>query len=403
MQSQNKYIIANAIFADFAKFGSAVMNKDWLISSNGRIDGVEFVGGNRISGKKVDATGSGWSEQAYTLFNPVNPKATSQSVLYGKNQGLDTVTHNREIGKVVLSASDTYSVRLWGQAGNGAANIYIKASRSGIGDVNVLKFDDFVTAEHSMQAFFRVAEDGEYVIDITETGPPWYGAIVSFIEISKVAFAPIYALDLFTGASIQRDIMTSGFIRKDKSVINRLNLEDYILAFGDNRINLDACGSFVEVKDSLSLRLWLPVLCRYYEESGVFAFVQEEKDSIRAIVGTRLLFYLTDGTLDSEQISYGWWKVRNEYTVLRHLLIDGNPITDPPSGSASYDVSNTFLYRVEIIRVSEDNDGKPIYEYNWYFHTLVSGQFAELECMIDTDNQGYEIVWWRINKIGLIS
>ena len=412
MQSQNKYIIANAVFAKFAQFGSAVINQDWLISSNGRIDGVEFAGGKQITGKKVNASSSGWMAQAYTLFDNRNPKATSQSLLYKKNQNLDKLDsdHNREIGRLFsLSADATYSVRVWGRALNGNANIYIKVSRSGVGTTDVLEFDDFVSASHNMQAFFRVEEDGDYMIDIVETGPSYYGAIVDFIEVSQVAFAPIYAVDLMTGGSIQRDMMTSGFIRKDKTTVNQLNFTDYTKGLQDGRLNLNLCGSFIEVKDDLLVQLWPPLLCKNSDLSGLPAYVDEKKDDVRSLVGTKLLFYLTEGVLNYDlDVSYGWWIVRDGnqnvlYTVKRHLVIDGTAIQDPESGSDSYKVSNTFLYRVTSRPVGEDNDGKPIYDFTWEFQTLTSGQFAELECMTDVDNSGHEVVYWRVNKLGNIS
>lgn len=39
MTSDFKYIITEAIFSDFAKFGSAIISGDWMISQNGTIDG----------------------------------------------------------------------------------------------------------------------------------------------------------------------------------------------------------------------------------------------------------------------------------------------------------------------------------------------------------------------------
>lgn len=407
-QSKNKLIIADAIFTEFAKFGSAVINKDWKISGNGRIDGVEFTVDQQVTGKNVDATSSLWSTRAYMLFDPKNAKATSESVLYRKDLHLTEYVHSKEIGYADLQAGVTYSVRVWGAAKVlGNPRVFVKATRSGVGTTDILSVSGGVLPFNQV-AFFRVAEDGAYVFDIYETAPdsgPYAGADIDYIQISKVSFAPVCAEDMFTGSTIQRDLVTSGFIRKDKTVISQLNVTDYCKSIANNTLNLDKCGSFIEVIDNLSLQLWLPMLCREYKDENLFPITSQEKDAARSLVGTKMLIYLTEGKLNMNcEISRGLIKrdTQENYMVFRHIFIDGEKVTEPSSGSELTDMSNTILLRVDYSETFISGQGW-YYEYSWYFVTITSGQFVELECVSDTDEDGYELVYWKKNALGYIS
>lgn len=63
MTSNFKYLITEAIFAEFAKFGSFIISGDWMISTNGTINGTVFNAGTLYYGAA-----------AYTRFDPKYPK-----------------------------------------------------------------------------------------------------------------------------------------------------------------------------------------------------------------------------------------------------------------------------------------------------------------------------------------
>lgn len=62
MTSDFKYLITEAIFSNFAKFGSFIISGDWLISTNGTIGGVAKTNGESVNGKP-----------AYTYFDASHP------------------------------------------------------------------------------------------------------------------------------------------------------------------------------------------------------------------------------------------------------------------------------------------------------------------------------------------
>ena len=66
MTSDFKYIITEAIFGSYAHFGSFIINGDWMISTNGTINGVLYVNGQNF-------TYNGEIKPAYMWFDASNP------------------------------------------------------------------------------------------------------------------------------------------------------------------------------------------------------------------------------------------------------------------------------------------------------------------------------------------
>ena len=62
MADDFKYLITQAIFAQFAQFGSAIISGDWMLSTNGTINGVAYNNGASYN-----------NSPAYTWFDPQYP------------------------------------------------------------------------------------------------------------------------------------------------------------------------------------------------------------------------------------------------------------------------------------------------------------------------------------------
>jgi hypothetical protein len=70
MTDDFKYIITEAIFGNYAHFGSAIINGDWMLSTNGTINGVAYNNGS-------DYTYNGVTKPAYTWFDASNPNTNT--------------------------------------------------------------------------------------------------------------------------------------------------------------------------------------------------------------------------------------------------------------------------------------------------------------------------------------
>lgn len=73
-----KYLITEAIFSNYAQFGSAIINGDWLLSMNGTIDGVLYENGALYGGMP-----------AYTYFNPSDPTGMNTQHVFVPNYCVD--------------------------------------------------------------------------------------------------------------------------------------------------------------------------------------------------------------------------------------------------------------------------------------------------------------------------
>lgn len=92
-----KYIITKAIFSDYAKFGSSVINKDWMISTNGTINGVEYNNGEHYGSD---------TNPAYTRFDPLFPYGAGKSVLF---DGEKTISKGYDKGWTKVT--DTFTLK----------------------------------------------------------------------------------------------------------------------------------------------------------------------------------------------------------------------------------------------------------------------------------------------------
>ena len=421
---QRDHVLLAVIFSDFAKFGSAVMNKDWMISANGRIDGVEFYVTDLVTGKMVDSQSSTWSTSAYVLFDNQNPKATSQSKLYEKDHTLARgATWN--IGTVNLTKDATYSVRTYAQVSAIGADVRVRVSRNGVGQTDVLQlFNEHASGLENSQAFFRVSEDGEYTVSMIAQNVGNVDNEIEVFEIAQVSFAPIYALDLYTGKGIQRDLLTSGFIRKDKTVINLRNVAEYVRTYADERLDFEKCGSFIEIRDDLTVGLVLPLLYRTYNyntSTQVWTYSSAvypsgfgyDADYVRSLVGTKLIVYLTNGHINGDEVT-NWddkiLKIDGQQMDSNHRT-DVNGTVRIDVGSFSCNLADTFLRRISHESITGYNGN--IDYLTFEREILLPGEFIELECVSDTDcidnrspysyilfDGGYEVIYWRVNKKG---
>lgn len=91
MSSENKYLIAKAIFSQFAKLGSAIFNGDWIYSQHGKLyytDNNNVVHFYVIDNTSNSDDSSHWKYDAdypasngrkpYTYFNPAHPYGMSE-------------------------------------------------------------------------------------------------------------------------------------------------------------------------------------------------------------------------------------------------------------------------------------------------------------------------------------
>lgn len=335
MTSDFKYIITEAIFGQYAHFGKFIINGDWLVSTNGKIDGSDYNNEATISGSTVG--GSGFSTKAYTLFDSSNPMGNSIAVAQGSSEvTIATSETLKTITTSWLSAGITYRLRVTGKR-NGSQAVYVRIRNDSYGTLSAIYFPS--TTYGTYTTIFRVITSATYTIELYQPSTGGGGAISSY-DISKIYFAPNFAVDGLTGRSYQINGFISGFVRKTKTKITTSNINQYKRddIASATVLDFDKCGSFIELSTGTYGYLTLPLMSNYLASK----YTASQIDDIRSFVGTTMLIYNKSG--------------QNIPMTLRY-----NSDGSTTSG------------------------------------TLHNGNCVELECCLDADeNDGKEIIYWKV-------
>ena len=159
--------------------------------------------------------------------------------------------------------------------------------------------------------------------------------------MERYSFKPNYALNLREGISFQRTGVLGGFSKKEKIVITTANLNQYKRTDITSAVILDfsKCGSYIELKYGVpDNSIVLPLLNS--ELAGLYNAAQ--KADIRGYIGSRLLIYNAGGS------------------------------------------SRNFVTK-RIPAIST---------------TLGAWCFINLECVIESDSNGKELIYWKVLSTG---
>ena len=335
MTSDFKYIITEAIFGAYAHFGSFIINGDWLLSTNGKVGESVVSGESNISGSVIG--GSSFSAKAVTLFDSAYPSDGMVDIAYENNTvTIATSETTKQIMTVYLSASLTYRVSCDYSRSSGGS-FYVRIRHASYGSVTPIYLPN---TSGSASGNFRVTTSGTYIVEIyaTSTG---YTASVWNTSVSRLLFAPMYAVDGKTGASYQGgNGVFRGFVRKQKTRITTSNINQYKRTdiTSATVLDFDKCGSFIELATGTYGYVTLPLMSDYLASR----YTSKQIDDIRSFVGTTMLIYNKSG--------------KNIPMTLRY-----NSDGSTTSG------------------------------------TLHNGNCVELECCLDADaNDGKEIIYWKV-------
>lgn len=151
MTNDFKYLITQAIFGDYAQFGSAIINGDFLMSTNGEISGEKYNKDDLFDGSP-----------AYTMFNPLFPYAGSKASTIARKIVSTNTSYNvsweRLTDDFTLNQYNTYRIAVTARVSNSSC----------LGAIRII-FDDGGT-------------DGVndlYIMTVTGTSNATYYAIVT--------------------------------------------------------------------------------------------------------------------------------------------------------------------------------------------------------------------------------
>lgn len=275
-------IAANVLFAKHGYFGSAIISGDWMISTNGEIDGTLCENGATFQGVI-----------AYSLFNPDNPSGGDVT----KFNSTSTYTMaagdtTKNITTVTLEAGKVYKLVVTGKAGSSSGSYYVRLRNTSTGATYTPVMING-TSNIMRSGYFVPSTAGTYYLEFYDTSG--LTGEISLVNLSRKDFSPRYALDLLTGATYQHDGLFTGFVRKKKTKITSSNISRYKRddITTANVLDFNKCGSFVELSTGVTdTYLAFPLLNSYLAGK----YTEAQKDDIRGFIGTTLLIYNKSGS-----------------------------------------------------------------------------------------------------------
>lgn len=207
-------IAANVLFAKHGYFGSAIISGDWMISTNGTIDGNAYNNGATYQGVI-----------AYSLFNPDNPLGNP----IAKHNSTSTVSFaasetTKTINTVSLESGKIYYIEATGRAGSASGAFYVRLRNASTGATHTPIMING-TSNVTRAGYVNITATGSYYLEVYNSG-----GISGTITESKVMeknFAPVYALDLLTGKTYQNDAVIKGSIYRPPLIVNDSNYTTY--------------------------------------------------------------------------------------------------------------------------------------------------------------------------------
>ena len=208
-------VAANVLFAPHGYFGSAIISGDWMISTNGTIDGVAYNNGATYNGII-----------AYSLFNPNNPAGntitkhnSTTTVSFGSSDTIKLLNSNT----IYLESGKVYFVQATGRLGSSSGSAYVRLRNTSTGATYTPVMING-TSDVTRSGLINVTVTGNYYIEIYNSGG--YTGQVSASKVIEKNFAPVFALDLLTGATYQGNANLKGnFTSENKTQGNTIRID----------------------------------------------------------------------------------------------------------------------------------------------------------------------------------
>lgn len=215
MTNDFKYIITEAIFGRFAHFGSFVINDDWMISTNGTVNGTAYTDSDSFACLMVgQSSDNRVYAKPYTMFNPDYPTGSSAAIVnsYWGSSGksiASNVTDVNLVTNVSLKAGVTYWLKGTGFVTNTNNRLEFQVYNASYGYATPAII--YSTSSGSWNTdYFQVPYDGTYIIRAHHnTGS---AATVERVQVYEYHFVPNFAVDGKTGKTYQRDAYIKGEI-----------------------------------------------------------------------------------------------------------------------------------------------------------------------------------------------
>lgn len=196
MGDDRKCFIGQAFFGEYAAFGAAVINGNWMISKNGTVDGVEYNNGALYDG-----------EPAYMRFDELNPN--------GKVRSIGDLSQTAQ--SITLSGGYTYTITIKAfsrlQYGVWRWTLTKPDGTMQTGTIScaqasataTITLTDAAAGQYTLEAF-------ESQTSSSQESVAWQASSCTGSLYQTGEFVPVFAIDMLTGMSYFNDLTVGGDI-----------------------------------------------------------------------------------------------------------------------------------------------------------------------------------------------
>jgi len=222
MYNTQRFFMSDAIFGKYAHLGSAVINGDWIISSNGSVLGTNYTNDSYMTGKVIKASSTGdFKIKAYTLFETSNPLNDKYEMNSGSNITIGASAQTASMCQPYLTKGKVYKLTVVGRKNTSDSGVYIRIRNNSYGTYSAIYLA--TTSDYTYTATFQVETSGYYYIEMYQPTLPSSssgGGVVTSYSLVRALFKTAYAVDLKMGISYQTQIYASGGLRSPFTFIN---------------------------------------------------------------------------------------------------------------------------------------------------------------------------------------
>ena len=230
MTNDFKYLITEAMFAEYAKLGSAIFSGDWMISQQGKIDGRAL---SSITAYMVGSTAYPYTVtiKPYTLFDANHPLGgVASKNTYPTTISSSETSHN-VIGTSGRKAGVLYKVTSRVDGTFSGTPLRFQIDKNGVYDPITLF--TITEEETDYTAYFMVPVNTTYRFRLVRDSSTTQSETITSV-IEQVCFETQYAVDLLTGKSYFSNAYVKGSITYPSLVIDTDNYSTYRIDEGGN-------------------------------------------------------------------------------------------------------------------------------------------------------------------------
>ncbi len=188
MTSVFKYYIAEAYFGNYAHLGSFIINGDWMLSTNGKLNGGTVA--------------------AYTYFDGAYPMGTRNLDISAS--GITGTTQTQRGASFTLTKGRRL-VKVTGRVNTSGATMYVGLFTAAGASISSART---ITSTSDVSLLFAFGADNDTACCIkawmSSSSSAYQGTITS---VTVETFAPNFAVDGKAGKSIQNDVVVRGTIK----------------------------------------------------------------------------------------------------------------------------------------------------------------------------------------------